>query len=451
MIPDGPMPDADVPATAPTDRGSTLADLLAAEDYWVRKTVTFLGRLLSETSETRAQGFSEFLAEHLGHRRHELVAHMLPLAPATVVAAGLVLADLIEEGRPRIGPDEDDGPPSWAHHRVGSSEYSAPADATLIFLGDNPFGDTALAIACSVNTDRPSSSLTVLVAPGHDEVARAAMSEIRRRIAERNPLRGRVLSVGQHYGALTFSVVESISAGRARVSVPESVWREIDLAVDAVTERSDALRAAGLSTSYGVLIAGRPGVGKTAVSRVVATELAGDFTILIPTATAASQALAEIYEQAATFGPSVIILDDIDLYVRRRGDGDDAGLGALLAALDGAAKSDRVLTLATTNDPRALDGAATRAARFDSIIELDAPSDAAAATIVRGLLDKVPGSDVDVERVIAAFPDGRNGADIVETVRRAILLAGAPVTTGSLLSVIDRQEYASSLPMGTYL
>ena len=49
------------------------------------------------------------------------------------------------------------------------------------------------------------------------------------------------------------------------------------------------------------------------------------------------------------------------------------------------------------------------------------------------------------------MPFHGNGADIVETVRRAILLAGAPVTTGSLLSVIDRQEYASSLPIGTYL
>lgn len=45
-------------------------------------------------------------------------------------------------------------------------------------------------------------------------------------------------------------------------------------------------------------------------------------------------------------------------------------LSALLAVLDGASSYDEVLTVATTNDPKALDSAATRSARFDSIIEI---------------------------------------------------------------------------------
>ena len=147
----------------------------------------------------------------------------------------------------------------------------------------------------------------------------------------------------------------------------------------------------------------------------------------------------------------VVILDDVDLYVRRRGDGDDSALGALLSALDGATAHDRVLTIATTNDPRALDGAATRAARFDTVIELDPPDDAAAAAILAGVLARIGALDVDVARVVAALPHDRSGADVSEIVRRAILVDGAELTTATLLSVIGSRAHEAALPTGTYL
>ncbi|MFT4124981.1 MAG: ATP-binding protein [Gordonia sp. (in: high G+C Gram-positive bacteria)] len=135
----------------------------------------------------------------------------------------------------------------------------------------------------------------------------------------------------------------------------------------------------------------------------------------------------------------------------RRGDGNDTALGALLGALDGVAKCERVLTIATTNDPKVLDHAATRAARFDAIVELGPPSDEAVAGILRSVLAALPAADVDVDRVAPAFPPGRSGAEVTEAIRRAILIDGETITTATLLDVIGAQANVASVPVGTYL
>jgi SpoVK/Ycf46/Vps4 family AAA+-type ATPase len=54
----------------------------------------------------------------------------------------------------------------------------------------------------------------------------------------------------------------------------------------------------------------------------------------------------------------VVVLDDVDLYTGRRGGHTDDGLGAFLSALDGARRHNDVLSVATTNDPKAMDAAA---------------------------------------------------------------------------------------------
>lgn len=272
-------------------------------------------------------------------------------------------------------------------------------------------------------------------------------------IDARNPLRGRTLLASAGNG-LVLSVIDTPVTKRADVIVPSDVWAEIDLAVSAVTCRRDLLREAGFSSSRGVMLAGAPGVGKTAITRALAGELAGEFTIILADAAAASAYLMQIYAQAQVFGRVVVILDDVDLYVHRRGGGNDTGLAAFLSALDGVAQQHDVLTIATTNDPKALDRAATRSARFDSIITLDEPSLEAVAHILRAALSRVPGvpaGAVDVPLVAAAFPPGSSGADISEAVRRALLVAGVEISTRTLLDVVGEGSYAPELPVGTYL
>ena len=77
-----------------------------------------------------------------------------------------------------------------------------------------------------------------------------------------------------------------------------------------------------------------------------------------------------------------------------------------------------ILTLASTNDATALDAAAIRTARFDSIIEITYPDRAMATKILETYLAGVPGhADVKPSTVAAHFASDISGADIREIVR----------------------------------
>ena len=94
------------------------------------------------------------------------------------------------------------------------------------------------------------------------------------------------------------------------------------------------------------------------------------------------------------------MLEDLDLVVGNRRVGrDGGGLHDFLTALDGVMSShDGIVTIATTNDVRALDDAAVRAARFDRIIEIPLPDAGLRASILRRYLGTL-GAGIDVDAV----------------------------------------------------
>jgi cell division protease FtsH len=91
------------------------------------------------------------------------------------------------------------------------------------------------------------------------------------------------------------------------------------------------------------------------------------------------------------------------------------------------------VTVATTNDIKALDDAAVRAARFDRIIEIPLPDAGLRASILTRYLGSLA-SGIDV-RAVAAATDGASGAVLRELVRRAVLVEGDAFTTATLLRV----------------
>ena len=217
-----------------------------------------------------------------------------------------------------------------------------------------------------------------------------------------------------------FDIVDPQPAGRGDVIVDSRVAR--DRPVDPLGHRPPR-HPAGRRVQHQP----RPDARRTArrrqtaVARVIAHELvAQGFTVMPSIPTSGPDASSSLYAHAAELSPSVVVLDDVDLYTGRRGGHTDDGLGAFLSALDGARRHNDVLSVATTNDPKAMDAAAIRASRFDSIIEMGLPSDQAAERILTRSLSALDHS-VDVHQVVRAFPPERSGADICEAVRRAIL------------------------------
>jgi SpoVK/Ycf46/Vps4 family AAA+-type ATPase len=202
-------------------------------------------------------------------------------------------------------------------------------------------------------------------------------------------------------------------------------------------ERMSTLRESGLGSNRGVLLAGPPGTGKTASCRVLAREVLGDVTAVFADSRLAYGLLSYLYKEISRFGPALLFVEDLDLVVGDREDGRPGGaLLDFLTVLDGLMTQHQdVVTVATTNDPAAVDAGVRRAARFDRIITFPMPDAEARRRILEVYLRAIP-HDVDTA-AIAEAADGKTGADLREYVRSAVLNATDVVDTETILRMLE--------------
>jgi hypothetical protein len=117
-----------------------------------------------------------------------------------------------------------------------------------------------------------------------------------------------------------------------------------------------------------VLFYGKPGCGKTAFCRWIATQYPKwKFIFVPPQVVNKVGVITSVYEEAKRLAPSVVIFEDIDLIGQNRTDTSvnfTHALGELLNNLDGVEPTNRILTIASTNNPASLDPAVTRAGRL---------------------------------------------------------------------------------------
>ncbi len=115
------------------------------------------------------------------------------------------------------------------------------------------------------------------------------------------------------------------------------------------------------------MLSGKPGLGKTEVIRSVIEECSKYGNVIIPKKMHGVEWL--MFEFAKLFKPAVICIDDIDLLFGKREEAyGRKTLGDFLTELDGILEN-KVFLIATTNDKKLVDFAASRPGRFDEVID----------------------------------------------------------------------------------
>lgn len=193
----------------------------------------------------------------------------------------------------------------------------------------------------------------------------------------------------------------------------------------------------GAKIPKGALLVGPPGTGKTLLAKAVAGEahvpffsLSGSDFVEMFVGVGASR-VRDLFAQAKEKAPCIIFIDEIDAVGRARSNGPNLGgnderentLNQLLTEMDGFGTNSGIIVLAATNRVDILDGALTRAGRFDRQIFVDLPdvNDRKEIFLVH-LKGIKTDSSLDLDLLARQTP-GFSGADIANICNEAALIA----------------------------
>lgn len=189
----------------------------------------------------------------------------------------------------------------------------------------------------------------------------------------------------------------------------------------------------GVDAPKGVLLHGPPGTGKTLLAKAVASETSANFlTIGGPEIMSkfhgeSEERLRDIFKEAAENAPSIIFIDEIDSIAPKRdevtGETERRVVAQLLATMDGLEGRGKVIVIAATNRPNALDPALRRPGRFDREIEIGIPDRDGRLEILHIHTRGMPlADDVDLA-MFAGMTHGYVGADLASLAREAAMRA----------------------------
>jgi transitional endoplasmic reticulum ATPase len=187
----------------------------------------------------------------------------------------------------------------------------------------------------------------------------------------------------------------------------------------------------GVSPPKGVLLYGPPGTGKTLLAKAVAHESQANFVtlngpeIMSKFVGEAEKKLRTLFEDAEKNAPSIIFIDELDAIAPKReesyGEVERRVVAQLLASMDGMKGRGRVIVIAATNRPDALDPALRRGGRFDREIEIGVPNRKARLEILKIHTRNMPlTKDVNIEE-LADRTYGFVGADLEGLAKEAAM------------------------------
>lgn len=187
----------------------------------------------------------------------------------------------------------------------------------------------------------------------------------------------------------------------------------------------------GIEAPKGVLLHGPPGTGKTLLAKAVASESNAHFVslsgpeIMSKYYGESEERLRQIFEEAEKNAPSIIFIDEIDSIAPKReevtGEVEKRVVAQLLALMDGMSSRGKVVVIAATNRPNAIDPALRRPGRFDREIVIGVPDQKGRLEILQIHTRGMPlEEDVDLQR-LSTSTHGFVGADLQSLAKEAAM------------------------------
>ncbi|MCH7876712.1 MAG: CDC48 family AAA ATPase [Thaumarchaeota archaeon] len=201
----------------------------------------------------------------------------------------------------------------------------------------------------------------------------------------------------------------------------------------------------GIEAPKGVLLYGPPGTGKTLLAKAVANESNAHFIsisgpeIMSKFYGESEARLREIFKEAREKSPSIIFIDEIDSIAPKReevtGEVERRVVSQMLSLMDGLESRGKVIVIAATNRPNAIDPALRRPGRFDREIEIRVPDKKGRKDILLIHSRNMPlTDDVNIDK-LASVSHGYVGADLEYLCKEAAMKC-----LRRLLPVLDLQE-----------
>ena len=193
-----------------------------------------------------------------------------------------------------------------------------------------------------------------------------------------------------------------------------------------VLKNPDKYEKVGVKPPVGVMLYGKPGLGKTLMAQCFIKESGrktftirkdkpdGDFV----------NTIRETFEKAKEEAPSIVFLDDMDKYANEDNLHKNAEEYVAVQTQIDECKGLEVFVLATVNDRWSLPDSLVRAGRFDKLIEFKNPQGEDAIKIIAHFLeDKEVVGDVNAEE-IARLIEGHSCAELEGVINEAGIYAG---------------------------
>ncbi|AFU59974.1 AAA family ATPase, CDC48 subfamily [Candidatus Nitrososphaera gargensis Ga9.2] len=226
-----------------------------------------------------------------------------------------------------------------------------------------------------------------------------------------------------------FSIVERTQAARG---LPQVTYEDIGGLKEEIQKvremielplrHPEIFEKLGIEAPKGVLLYGPPGTGKTLLAKAVANESNAHFIsisgpeIMSKFYGESEARLREIFKEARDRAPTIMFIDEIDSIAPKReevtGEVERRVVSQLLSLMDGLEARGKVVVIAATNRPNAVDPALRRPGRFDREIEIKVPDKFGRLEILQIHTRNMPlESDVNLPK-ISSVTHGFVGADL---------------------------------------